>query len=352
VAQPPVDRFPIWGVCISFAAPSAPNTESHTLDVAIMQNDGDCLTPSSPCTSTNKNSFPSAWAHGVNSVAKLRVAIGQANITSIECDVMMSRDDDHDKDDPNTDNLIVPILSHPPHRTSDLTLEGMLLAVTEKEETATTTLGRNRRNLIKHLKLDFKELRALAPSLDLLHQWDIGNAFQKCIVLNADILPGPGRRDPSLVVVPADEFLSTCLGFVERDRSLHPDRALQFIFSLGYQCDWASDDNEGYLGSDAAAMKELVEKYHLVPSKDRSGADDEGGIVPMIILALNARLLAKNLSTFDSFLMEYVSVRILAWTGSGEPPIPLAEVEKIRNYFVMKGMSGRIEFDCCIHDDE
>jgi hypothetical protein len=321
--------------------------------------------------------FVSTWAHAVNSIAALRIAMDQANnnITSIECDVMiMSRDvDKADCEDEKVPLGIIPILSHPPHRTSDLTLERMLNTVTkekeEGEELTTTTASlpfdqeqplqsqrRPKRNLIRNLKLDFKELPALIPSLDLLDQVNIYNPFQKCIILNADILPGPGKRDASYsscascmgVAMPADTFLSTCLDFIEMQQLKHPDRALQFVLSLGYQCDWQEEG--GYLPRDAAAMKELIEKYHLFGGND-------GSIVGVrVVLALNARLLAKNLSIFDSLLLEYDTLGILAWTGSGEPPIPLEEVETIQKYYVEKDddddimmmISNRIEYDCCI----
>ena len=67
---------------------------------------------------------------------------------------------------------------------------------------------------------------------------------------------------------------------------------------------------------------------------------------PRVILALNARLLHRSLSTFDSFLSKYSTSSILAWTGSGEPPILRSEVERIALHFTQQGMQHSIEFDC------
>ncbi|KAG7349891.1 DUF2181 domain containing protein [Nitzschia inconspicua] len=277
------------------------------------------MTPISP----ELDEFPSVWAHAVNSVEKLVAAMSDQAITSIECDVMMS-----EQTVPNLEDG-VPILSHPPFRQSDLTFEKLLDTVTEQSEDGT-------RNLItKHLKLDFKEIQALQPSLKLLQKMQIYNPYQKVVILNADILPGPGKRtlDPT-TMVPADEFVTSCLDYIDMETS-DPDKAAKFAFSLGYRCDYTNTD--GYLASDAVAMKDIVEQYQL---------DSKQHVT--ITLALNARLLARNVSAFDSFLEDYATSNILAWTGSGEPPIPLEDMHTIKTYYVTKGMVDRIEFDCCI----
>ena len=69
-----------------------------------------------------------------------------------------------------------------------------------------------------------------------------------------------------------------------------------------------------------------------------------------IVLALNARLLACKVGAFDEFLNEFKSSQILAWTGSGEPPIPLSTVVRIKDHFVVTSMQHRIGFDCVIND--
>ena len=61
-------------------------------------------------------------------------------------------------------------------------------------------------------KLDFKEIEAVKPSLDLVQMSELSNAFGKTLVLNADILPGPGSR--KCHSVPPDIFLETCFAFI------------------------------------------------------------------------------------------------------------------------------------------
>jgi hypothetical protein len=112
---------------------------------------------------------------------------------------------------------------------------------------------------------------------------------------------------------------------------------LLFALSLGYRCDWRNE--EGYRKADVAAMIELADRHELT-SVNRM----EVGL----ILALNARLLVKNISVFDGFLNEIPQSRILAWTGSGEPSIPQSEVDAIGAYYRSTGRANRIEFDCNI----
>ncbi|NWV71329.1 F151B protein, partial [Malurus elegans] len=67
-----------------------------------------------------------------------------------------------------------PILAHPPDTDSDITLQEWLA------EMASTDKG---------IKLDFKSLDAVAPSLELLGQ--LGQRLDRPVWLNGDILPGP-----------------------------------------------------------------------------------------------------------------------------------------------------------------
>ena len=85
-------------------------------------------------------------------------------------------------------------------------------------------------------------------------------------------------------------------------------------------------------------MSDLVRQYNIASSS--SGA--------RIILALNARQLGKSLPVFDGFLRDYPGSTVLAWTGSGEPPIPADEIQKIRDYYQTMNMKDKIEFDCSI----
>jgi len=65
-------------------------------------------------------------------------------------------------------------------------------------------------------------------------------------------------------------------------------------------------------------------------------------------LALNARILSNNPHAFDELLKEFALVQILAWTGTGEPPIKQVTIDYISAEFKSSGYMHRLGFDCCI----
>jgi hypothetical protein len=144
---------------------------------------------------------PLQWSHATNSLAGMKKAVEDPEITAIECDVMLGSSSitthKHVKE---------PMLAHPPHRESDLTARTFLSLVTQVDNDG-------KKALQKHIKLDFKEIEAVQPTLSLISQACIVNPLGKIITLNADILPGPGRRNDN--GVPASSFLATCLSYIQ-----------------------------------------------------------------------------------------------------------------------------------------
>ena len=120
----------------------------------------------------------------------MRTAMEDGNVTAIEADIVMGREMG------NNDGFLTPILAHPPDRESDLSFRHFL-----------NTSMRDGK-LQKHLKLDFKEIEAVQPSLDILTM-QVFERNDKFVFLNADILPGPGQTS-SDITVPASQFLDQC----------------------------------------------------------------------------------------------------------------------------------------------
>jgi hypothetical protein len=143
------------------------------------------------------------WSHATNSIEKLKAALeNDDEITAIECDIMMGHGD-------NSMMVAVPILSHPPIRQSDLTLSHFLSLVRSN--------GSDGRSILqKHIKLDFKEISALAPSLNHILDLRLTNPLSKTIFLNADILPGPGKRFEEHI--DASPFIETSLSHILSDK--------------------------------------------------------------------------------------------------------------------------------------
>ncbi|NXM98099.1 F151B protein, partial [Sylvia borin] len=82
-----------------------------------------------------------------------------------------------------------PILAHPPDTDSDITLQEWLAQMVSTN---------------KGIKLDFKSLAAVGPSLELLGQ--VGQSLDRPVWLNGDVLPGPCG---SCAPLDACAFLST-----------------------------------------------------------------------------------------------------------------------------------------------
>lgn len=69
-----------------------------------------------------------------------------------------------------------------------------------------------------------------------------------------------------------------------------------------------------------------------------------------VVLAISARLLAKNTLPIDLFLDEFQTVQILAWKSTLELPISRKDYNKISGHFEAEGRLDRIGFDCPVSD--
>ena len=65
-----------------------------------------------------------------------------------------------------------------------------------------------------------------------------------------------------------------------------------------------------------------------------------------VVLAVNARVLAKNCSSMETILNKIPGTQLLVWTGTGEPPISQRKIDYIKHYFDRNGLGDRVGFDC------
>ncbi|XP_020326165.1 protein FAM151B isoform X1 [Oncorhynchus kisutch] len=145
------------------------------------------------------------WAHAANSKNKITEAL-QSSAHMIEADILLRSNDPKD-----------PIMAHPPETDSDVTLRDWLKEVKASD---------------KGIKLDFKSLAAVAPSMVLLDE--VRAELHGPVWINADILPGPGGKatplDPKV-------FLEAAV-----TPGSHGD-----VLSLGWTTGWTADThNPGY----------------------------------------------------------------------------------------------------------
>jgi len=68
-----------------------------------------------------------------------------------------------------------------------------------------------------------------------------------------------------------------------------------------------------------------------------------------VVLAVNARVLAKDPNPFNSILSDHPHIQLLAWTGTGEPPISMHQVKLIEDHFRSIGCDAQLGFDCQVN---
>uniref|UniRef100_A0A4X2KBU1 Protein FAM151A n=1 Tax=Vombatus ursinus TaxID=29139 RepID=A0A4X2KBU1_VOMUR len=118
---------------------------------------------------SHKDGLLVTWYHAANSRSEMEAALS-SDVMVLEADVNV--------EGLNTDNETgVPIMAHPPAIYSNNTLEHWLEAVLTRS--------------IKGIKLDFKSIQAVGPSLDLLRKQTEDGKVQRPVWINADILNGP-----------------------------------------------------------------------------------------------------------------------------------------------------------------
>ncbi|XP_026914910.1 protein FAM151A [Acinonyx jubatus] len=124
------------------------------------------------------------WYHAANSQKEMGAALS-SNAMVLEADVTI--------EGLNTVNETgVPVMAHPPAIYSDNTLQQWLEAVLASSQ--------------KGIKLDFKSLKAVGPSLALLRRLTEDGRVRRPVWINADILRGPNV--PISVEVNATQFLA------------------------------------------------------------------------------------------------------------------------------------------------
>ncbi len=105
---------------------------------------------------------------------------------------------------------------------------------------------------------------------------------------------------------------------------------MNFAFSLGWKVDVCS--LSGHTKHEIAEMMSFIKESKLCE-------------IGELVLAVNARLLSKNMAPFEAFLDEYPKAQLLCWVGSGEPKIAKRTVNKIQQHFQRHGSGERIGFD-------
>ncbi|XP_040010105.1 protein FAM151B isoform X2 [Xiphias gladius] len=168
-----------------------------------------------------------------------------------------------------------PIMAHPPDTDSDITLKEWLEGVKAHD---------------KGIKLDFKSLEAVSPSVVLLEE--VLADLSRPLWINADILSGPGGRARPLE---PQAFLSAV-------RTLPTDTVL----SLGWTTGWtAGADIPGYSWDMVHVMEEICKT-----------------LKNPVTFPVRAALLAQSFSQLTWLLQQSDRYTLTVWTGQNDTFIP------------------------------
>ena len=231
------------------------------------------------------------WIHSCCSQDKLAQALADPTITAIETDIVAGPE---------------PTLAHPPATSSDLPLDEFLERCIADGK--------------RHLKLDFKELSIVESVLQRVAlAWPRLAANGQAVWLNADILPGPNKREAD-IPIPPGAFVPLC-------RRLCPHAML----SLGWRTA-PSGPEEAYTQGDVDAMARLCSE-HSIPGT-------------AVVFAVNARYAEGALPPLVELLAALPQSQMLLWTGTGEPPFFRLESKvRVLAAFAAAGFPDAVGFD-------
>lgn len=214
------------------------------------------------------------WSHAANNKAKITAAL-QGPTHMIEADILMRGQDP-----------VEPIMAHPPQTDSDINLRDWLTEVVASD---------------KGIKLDFKSLEAVAPSMGLLG--DVRARLAGPVWINADILHGPGGQAAPLEPK----------AFLEAVGPGSPGDVL----SLGWTTGWVTDadENPGYSWEMVRAMEEVCRNLRQP-----------------ITFPVRAALLSNSLPQLQWLLQQSDRSSLTVWTGQSDV-FPLSDLLPYRRAF-------------------
>ncbi|XP_067624498.1 protein FAM151B [Eurosta solidaginis] len=234
------------------------------------------------------------WAHAVNSLHELEEAL-ESDIQMIEADIVLGK--------LNNTGVDLPIMAHPPAKSSDLSLMEFLLRILEHNED-------NDDDDAKGVKLDFKSIEVFEGSLDIMSQ--LIPLMTQPVWLNADIISGPVNETDSIPVDPA-RFFAGAANFET------------VVLSIGWTTDWGANYSEGAYTDEAIDEMVTAIKNHNVTSKPYP-----------ITFPVRAGIAANSLDQLHNLVTavnETNKSSITIWSSAND----FVNVEKLRNLIYSLG---------------
>ncbi|XP_006889949.1 PREDICTED: protein FAM151B [Elephantulus edwardii] len=210
---------------------------------------------------TTKDGAEITWYHAANHKAQMNEAV-KSTAHMLEADVLLPADGSEYNQ---------PIMAHPPETSSDNTLEEWLAEAVKSN---------------KGIKLDFKSLAAVEPSMMFLEK--VKTYLNRPVWINADILPGPNGSNK---VVDAELFIDTVTSFF-------PD----VTFSLGWTTGWHPQKvNEGYSWAMVKEMEYIC-----------------AGLSQPVTFPVRAALVRQSCPQFLWLLKQSNRYSLTLWTGKDD----------------------------------
>ena len=197
---------------------------------------------------------------------------------------------------------IIPIMAHPPKNESDLSVQSFLQQVWE--------FNNKNPDYKKGIKLDFKDIEAVAPSIAFLKA--INEVWPNEVWLNADIVQGPveDTKDPVNPVT----FLEACRQY--------PNATL----SIGWTTKWGSDYTTGqYTQAQVNRMKEVITDNKVPEARSPITFPVRAGIAAQSKFVLHDLLNTIN---------ETNAVTLTIWSSAGDS----VDVDKLRDLIFSVGL--------------
>jgi hypothetical protein len=211
------------------------------------------------------------WSHATNSTERLRRALADPKVSAIEADVRVDLSSGE------------PMMTHDP-APSDLTLSAFL----------DTCAGAARP---VHVKLDIKEQAAVAVGIrELAPRLRLFKSRGQCVWVNADVLPGPGKREPDQLI-DAEELIRLVLAHCTPVP----------VLSLGWRVGLSPFDR--YTQDDINCMLALLERTGLHRFDSQ------------LVFAVWVRMVLRDPVPILSLLTRLSGAQLLVWSATGELPL-------------------------------
>lgn len=207
---------------------------------------------------------PKTWAHAVNSQVELQQALSrESRVDALETDLQMGLLEDSSEKHGglflmhnHTKDVLLPIDAHPPGDRSDLSVSAFLDTVNEYNNKALESDDECSNAPIRTVKFDMKEIAVVSPTLEILRK-NYGDSYT--ILLNADIIPGPGMRHKP-PRIDGDAFISTIEQFLSNLGDNDVLRQAIFL-SIGWGVTYKTFDE--YTRNDINSLFEMLQRYNL-----------------------------------------------------------------------------------------